>query len=79
MLLQIYRCWIVYAKWKPRWTVVLIPSLLWVGSATSAIMDVYHMSTLHNRIPIPRETTLRPYLFATYIMSLLLNTTVTSK
>ncbi|EPS99047.1 hypothetical protein FOMPIDRAFT_1092322, partial [Fomitopsis schrenkii] len=74
----IYRCWIVYANWRPRWAVVLVPSLLWLGSAISAIIDVYLMSTLHNNTPIPSDKSLRPYLFAAYIMSLLLNITVTS-
>lgn len=58
---------------------VLVPSLLWLGSATSAIIDVYHMVTLHNHIAIPHEKTLRPYLFTAYIMSLLLNITVTGR
>ena len=58
---------------------VLIPSLLWLGSATSAIIDVYYVATLHTDITVPLEKTLRPYLLATYIMSLLLNITVTSR
>lgn len=58
---------------------VLVPSLLWLGSAISAIIDVYLMSTLHNNTPIPSDKSLRPYLFAAYIMSLLLNITVTSR
>ncbi|KAH9928188.1 uncharacterized protein B0H18DRAFT_1210442 [Fomitopsis serialis] len=73
----IYRCWIVYAHWKPRWAVIVLPTLLWLGAIVCATVDVYYVSTLHKLATIPHEKTLRPYLFATYLMSLLLNFLVT--
>ncbi|KZT69779.1 hypothetical protein DAEQUDRAFT_709506 [Daedalea quercina L-15889] len=73
----IYRCWIVYANWKLRWVVVIIPSLLWIGATTCAIVDVYCLSTLHKLVTIPHDVALRPYLFAAYSSSLVLNCLVT--
>ncbi|KAH9832949.1 uncharacterized protein C8Q71DRAFT_775722 [Rhodofomes roseus] len=74
----IYRCWIVCAHWKPRrWVVIALPCLLWLGATICASADVFYVATLDIMSSIPHEKTLRPYLFATYLLSLLLNISVT--
>lgn len=56
---------------------VVLPSLLWVGTMISAIIDLYYVSTLHKLISLPHDKTVRPYLLASLVLSLLLNIVVT--
>ncbi|EPS94636.1 hypothetical protein FOMPIDRAFT_93562 [Fomitopsis schrenkii] len=74
----ICRCWIVYANLKHRWFIVALPSLLWLGATTCAVMDIVLLSTLHSSTSIPATTKLRPYLTAYYVTTLALNVLTTA-
>ena len=63
----------VYAKWKPRWAVIVLPCLLWVGTMVTAIIDLYYTSTMNKLVALPHDKIVRPYLLASLILSLSLN------
>ena len=71
---QVYRCWIVYSKSK---TIVILPSLLWLGSAVCGVIIIARQISIHATVSLTTVSKMQPFMIA-FLTSTLVQNIVTT-
>ncbi|KAH9915070.1 uncharacterized protein B0H18DRAFT_959469 [Fomitopsis serialis] len=72
-VMQIYRCWLVYAHSPRRAVVAIAPVVLWLGWISCPIVILYYICTLNAVTSIPSTDEIQPFLYVFYFLTLAIN------
>lgn len=75
-LLQIYRCYVVFAH---SWKIIILPLLMWLASLACSIVIIFITATLRKDTTISQQSLLKPFLYSFFVDTIILNLMVTGE